>query len=158
MISIGEQQRQASLPDALKGLPELFLHPIPKEPRSLCTLHGPMSGGECTECDKHFPEVVEARKIKTAPAAVGGLSIEDVLKNPIVAKMIQDAVNESVEFNLWKKSQAGQAAAASSITAQAAPEDKEAATGGADAKDQLIADLQRQLDEAKAQGGQQQGS
>lgn len=134
MITPAEIARKNALPQPLRDLPEVFKVIVPKEPRSVCTLHGLMDGPNCDKCDEHFPDAVKARSVAAPVAAPQGFS-EEQLK-----QYVADAVAQALAFERWKNSPEGKAAAAESVTSQATQEAKDAATGGSDV------------------GGQQQGS
>lgn len=106
------------LPAALAGLPETPASWLVPDGASFCLLHGKQAGGNCPECDKHFPELVAAR---SAGAAQPTILVADVQK--IVDAAVQKALKEQLAFEKWKASPEGQAAAAAAPTAGQAPPD-----------------------------------
>lgn len=149
-ISVADIERRSKLHPDLAKLPEKFARIVPLEPRSVCSLHGVQDGPNCEQCDAYYPEAVAARKIAAGAAPVGAVTIEQLLANPIVQKMIQDSVAEQIKFQQWKASAEGQTAAAETITAQASDEAKAAAVQPK-SQEELIAEARARL--AELEGG-----
>jgi hypothetical protein len=107
-------------PAGLQGLKE-SAQALASEQRSYCTLHGAQNGGNCAECDKHYPaEVIKAREIGAAPLSMGILPAD---VSAMIDAAVKQAVSEAVAFERWKQSPEGQAAAAVAKTAGATPPD-----------------------------------
>jgi hypothetical protein len=101
-------------PAALADLKEIPVPTTVPEGSSYCVLHGKQVGLNCSACDEHFPEAVQARALDAAPLSMGILPAD-------VQKMIDAAVKQAVAqehaFTAWKNSPEGQAAAAAAATA-----------------------------------------
>jgi hypothetical protein len=90
---------QPSLPPELAALEDkLAVFKPPYDSSSICGLHGPQSAPFCAECDKFFPDQVEARKIAQAQIA-GGPGFVSLSE---VQRMIQQAIQEERAFQAWK--------------------------------------------------------
>lgn len=101
-------------PTALANLKEIPVSTVVQEHGSYCTFHGKLVGLNCPECDKHYPEAVQARALDAAPLSMGILPA-DVQK--MIDAAVQAAVRQAVAFEQWKASPEGQAAAAAAPTA-----------------------------------------
>jgi hypothetical protein len=100
-------------PAAFANLKETPATSVVPEGSSYCTFHGKQAGLNCVECDKEFPEAVQARQLDAAPLSMGILPAD---VQAMIDKAVKAAIAQEQAFSAWKNSPEGQAAAAAAAT------------------------------------------